>query len=126
MYPEDDYPVGYGRPPKNTQFRKGFSGNPKGRPRGTKNIATMFWKIVRERVKINGPKGPKYITKLEAGITQMVKRAAQGDPKAIKEVIQLSTSFADAVPLPPPPPINIVFVKAKDGKRAEEAEYGSD
>ena len=29
----DDYEVGYGRPPKSGQFKKGQSGNPKGRPR---------------------------------------------------------------------------------------------
>ena len=28
-----DYEVGYGKPPKNTQFQKGVSGNPKGRPK---------------------------------------------------------------------------------------------
>ena len=28
-----DYEVGYGRPPSHTQFKKGLSGNPKGRPK---------------------------------------------------------------------------------------------
>jgi hypothetical protein len=29
----DSYEVGYGKPPKDTQFKKGSSGNPKGRPK---------------------------------------------------------------------------------------------
>ena len=33
----DSYKVGYGRPPKETRFKKGVSGNPKGRPKGSKN-----------------------------------------------------------------------------------------
>ncbi|WP_119274778.1 DUF5681 domain-containing protein [Taklimakanibacter deserti] len=34
-----DYPaeVGYRRPPKETQYRKGHSGNPKGKPKGTRS-----------------------------------------------------------------------------------------
>ena len=29
---ETDYEVGYGKPPKHTQFKRGQSGNPNGRP----------------------------------------------------------------------------------------------
>jgi len=32
-----DYAVGYGKPPVGTRFQKGQSGNPEGRPRGTKS-----------------------------------------------------------------------------------------
>ena len=36
----DDYEVGYKKPPIHTRFKPGVSGNPKGRPKGTKNLAT--------------------------------------------------------------------------------------
>ena len=39
---DDDDPVGYKTPPKNTQFQPGQSGNPKGRPKGTKNQQNHF------------------------------------------------------------------------------------
>jgi hypothetical protein len=29
---QDDYEIGYGKPPKNSQFQKGISGNSRGRP----------------------------------------------------------------------------------------------
>ncbi len=35
--PSSGYSVGYGKPPKNTRFKPGQSGNPKGRPKGAKN-----------------------------------------------------------------------------------------
>lgn len=35
--PASGFDVGYGRPPENTRFKKGRSGNPKGRPRGSRN-----------------------------------------------------------------------------------------
>ena len=49
-----DYEVGYGTPPLHTRFQKGQSGNPKGRPRGRKNLSSLLnealngWVIVVE------------------------------------------------------------------------------
>lgn len=86
-----DYKTGYGKPPKRTQFQKGVSGNPKGRPKGSQNLATLFRKITYEKVRVNGPRGPRWMTKLEAGITQLVNRAATGDPKATRELIHWIT-----------------------------------
>ncbi len=35
-----DYEVGYGKPPRHTRFQPGRSGNPRGRPKDTKNLKT--------------------------------------------------------------------------------------
>ena len=81
MYDDEAYHTGYGKPPVRTRFQKGVSGNPNGRPKGSKSLASIFRKITHEKVQVNGPHGPRYISKLEAGITQLVNRAAKGDPK---------------------------------------------
>jgi uncharacterized protein DUF5681 len=84
-----DYEVGYGKPPVHTRFRKGQSGNPKGRPRGRKNLSSLLndalngWVIVVE----NGRR--KKITKREAIITQLVNKSAAADLKATQLVIAL-------------------------------------
>jgi hypothetical protein len=42
-----DYAVGYGKPPVETRFQKGQSGNPEGRPRGTKKLVTLLAECCR-------------------------------------------------------------------------------
>ena len=45
-----DYKVGYKKPPLHTRFRKGQSGNPRGRPRGSKNLSTLLTDALNEPV----------------------------------------------------------------------------
>jgi hypothetical protein len=76
--------VGYCKPPQNTRFRKGESGNPKGRPKGTLNLATVLERTLRERIVINESGRRKAITKLEAAIKQLANKAASGELKALQ------------------------------------------
>ena len=45
--------IGYGKPPKRSQFKKGKSGNPKGRPAGKKNFATYLDTMLKSKVPIS-------------------------------------------------------------------------
>jgi hypothetical protein len=48
-----DYEVGYGKPPRQTRFKQGQSGNVQGRPRGSKNLTTVMLKELSEKVTIS-------------------------------------------------------------------------
>ena len=81
--------AGYGKPPEHTRFRKGKSGNPKGRPKGSLNLATVLARTLREKVVVNENGKKKTITKLQAATKQLVNRAASGDLPALKELMRL-------------------------------------
>jgi Family of unknown function (DUF5681) len=110
-----DHECGYGKPPKHTQFRKGRSGNPKGRPLGSRNASTLLDEALKERVMVSENGGRRReITKLEAILKQLVNKAAQGDPRAtrlllahqiprIEEHEASRSATAERSPLPPPP-----------------------
>jgi hypothetical protein len=71
--------VGPGNPPKDKQFRKGTSGNPKGRPKGSKNLSTILMDAARDQVTATIDGKPRKITKLQATAMQLATKAAGGD-----------------------------------------------
>jgi len=84
--------VGYGNPPEHTRFKKGQSGNPKGRPKGTLNMATVLERTLRERVVISENGRRKTVTKLEAALKQLTNKAASGELKALQLLATLVRS----------------------------------
>jgi hypothetical protein len=86
---EGDYDVGYGKPPRNTQFKKGQSGNPRGRPSGSKNLATLVSEALNEPVVVVENGGRRKITKREAIIKQLVNRSTKADWRAIKILLDI-------------------------------------
>jgi len=84
--------IGYGKPPRKSQFKKGQSGNPAGRPKGQPNLATELEKALREKVVINENGQRKIISKLQAAVTQLVNKAASGDLRALQQLAALVRS----------------------------------
>jgi Family of unknown function (DUF5681) len=81
--------VGYRRPPMTTRFRPGQSGNPRGRPKGARNLSTVIAAALSERVAINENGRRRRITKLEAAVKQLVNRAASGEARATQLLLAL-------------------------------------
>lgn len=84
---DDDYSVGYGKPPKHTRFVKGKSGNPKGRPKGSRNFSMLLHDELNAKIAITENGTRRKITKQEAMVKQLANRGAAGDLKAIPLVI---------------------------------------
>jgi hypothetical protein len=72
-------PVGYRRPPKHSQFAKGRTGNPNGRPKGVRNFATVIEAELNTKIPITENGKRKSISKREAVAKQLVNKAASGD-----------------------------------------------
>ena len=82
-----DYPVGYGKPPEATRFRKGRSGNPTGRPKGRLALATLLTRALDARVVVTEHGRRTKKSKFEILLTQLVNKAAGGDLKAIQVLV---------------------------------------
>jgi len=74
--------VGYCRPPKEHQFKPGKSGNPKGRPKGAKNEATILRNILNRRIEVREGGRARKISVLEAMLLKFVDDALKGNPKS--------------------------------------------
>jgi hypothetical protein len=85
-----DYDIGYGKPPRHTQFKPGQSGNPKGKPRGAKGLKAELREELDERVPIPMPDGKqKRVTKRRLVIKTLVAKAAKGSVPAADKLIAL-------------------------------------
>jgi Family of unknown function (DUF5681) len=104
-----NYPVGYKKPPRHTQFKAGQSGNAKGRPKGTQNFASVFEQELRTTIPVTENGQRKRISKRMAIAKQAVNKAAAGDHKAITTILnearindsQNQLPFAQAVAIRP-------------------------
>jgi Family of unknown function (DUF5681) len=73
--------VGYGNPPVHSRFKKGQSGNPSGRAKGSQNLKTIFNKVLDEEISLREGSEIKKVSKAEALVRGMVVGALKGDQR---------------------------------------------
>jgi hypothetical protein len=92
----DTNSVGYKKPPKHSQFKPGQSGNPKGRPKGTKNLATDLEEELKEIILVTEGGKQRETTKQRAMVKSLFAKALKGDVRAIgvllKQIADLEQS----------------------------------
>lgn len=90
-----EYKVGYGKPPTHSRFKKGQSGNPNGRPKGSTNrrpknqLETIFKKELSREIPIQGGAGEATVSMLEAMIHSTAVKAVKGDIRSLKLVFDM-------------------------------------
>jgi Family of unknown function (DUF5681) len=99
---EDNNKVGYGRPPVHTRFPPGKSGNPGGSRKKSKDLNARLKKAAEEKVEVQEGGRKRKVKKIDLAVTQMMNKAAQGQPAflkmALKEIQSAEASEPSAMP----------------------------
>ena len=91
--PTGDYEVGYARPPKQTQFKPGRSGNPRGRRKESEQYRDIVLRIMNQKhIGIENGKRRR-MSKFKLGFNNLANKAAMGDRLAWREVLRTMECF---------------------------------
>lgn len=91
----DDYAVGYAKPPQHSRFKKGQSGNPKGRPRGSINIRTAMIEVLKESVTVTENGRQSKISRPQALARQAFTQAFKGNAKFFDILLQTGEQWEE-------------------------------
>jgi Family of unknown function (DUF5681) len=81
------YEVGRDRPPLSTRWKPGQSGNPKGRPKGAKSLATIWSDAFKQLYRIRQNGKLRKITAREGVVISAINQALKGNIKATSFVL---------------------------------------
>ena len=87
------YEVGYGRPPRHSRFKPGQSGNPKGRPKGSKSLKTLLEEALSSPITITEGGVPRKMELRQLLFKAMVGKAVKGDARATAVLVKLMEQF---------------------------------
>jgi hypothetical protein len=85
--------VGYGKPPRCSRFKKGVSGNPKGRSKGSRNLKTDLLEELHDRVKVTEKGRCRSLTKQQALLRRLMVEALSGEHKPASLLLNLMMQF---------------------------------
>src|SRR4051812_14870109 len=84
------YSVGFCHPPLHTRFKPGVSGNPSGRAKGSKNLKSLFHKILNEQIPLIDGSQSKNVTKAEAIMRRIIIGALKGDARSVMTMMRIA------------------------------------
>ena len=84
-----NYEVGYGKPPKHSRFKKGQSGNPRGRPKRHQTPHALLQEALSAPITIREGEQMRTINQRTALFKALVAKAIKGDMRAASLVLKL-------------------------------------
>jgi hypothetical protein len=82
--------TGYGRPPEHARFKPGKSGNPKGRPKQSKNLKSIIQQALTSTVTVRENGRLRSVSKIEGVVLSQLERALKGNEKAALAVLRMA------------------------------------
>ena len=95
------YEIGYRRPPPSGRFKKGTSGNPRGRPKGSSNFQALLEKELAQKIVVTEGGKKKSLTRLQAMVKRLVAGALQGDQKQLLALVEILRRMGSLAPEDP-------------------------
>lgn len=86
---DSKYSVGYGKPPQHTQFKKGRSGNPKGRPRHKMSFEDTLHTELSALISVQENGRSRRIPRLRALVKRAVAEALAGNIRYVELLVQI-------------------------------------
>lgn len=93
----NDREVGYGRPPKATRFAPGKSGNPRGRPKGSRSVGAILNGIMSQKVTVSEGGRTRRVSRLEVMLLRLANDAARGDARVTKLLLELNDRYGQPI-----------------------------
>ena len=90
----DGYSVGYGRPPLNTRFQPGKSGNPRGRPKAQKSLGQVLEEALSRRIAVNENGRQRTMRMRDVIVQGLVNDAAKRDARALRLLFSLMDRYS--------------------------------
>jgi hypothetical protein len=84
------YAIGYRKPPIETRFKPGTSGNPNGRPKGRRNLKSAAEEVFTSMVLVREGGIARRVTRLEALLLTTMERGLKGNDRAAQGAIKIA------------------------------------
>jgi hypothetical protein len=81
--------VGYCRPPTHSRFKQGQSGNPRGRPKGSRSLAAIIQDELSTKATVRDGGRERRLAKRQIVARRLVNSAVGGDLKSIDKLVKL-------------------------------------